>query len=75
MASQLVGFLAARLVRDHGGSGARWRRLLGRVHLYDLKTHPHCNWAINPTGSKSEISIIEQLLDEFRMSHPIVQGD
>lgn len=70
--SQLTDLLIARLVREQGGGAQRWRRVLGRVQLYDLKTHSHCNWAITPTGSNSEIAIIERLLDDVRISHPIV---
>jgi hypothetical protein len=73
--SQLTDLLVARLVRDRGGSGQRWRKLMGRVQLYDLKTHRHCNWAISPTGSNAEIAAIERLLDDIRTSHPIVLDD
>lgn len=71
--SQLTDLLVARLVRDQAGTAQRWRRLVGRVQLYDLNTHAHCNWAISPTGSNSEIAIIERLLDDIRISHPIVR--
>ena len=72
---QLIDLLVARLVRDQGGTTQRWRRLLGRVQVYDLKTHAHCNWAICPTGSNAEIAIIERLLDDIRLSHPIARED
>ena len=70
--AKLTDLLVTRLLR-HGGTGQRWRRLLGPVRLYDLATHPHCNWAINPSGSHSEVALIERLLDEIRISHPIVR--
>lgn len=73
--SQLTDLLVARLARDWGGNPQRWRKLLGRVQLYDLRTHAHCNWAISPTGSNSEIAIIERLLDDIRISHPVLQDD
>ncbi|HWJ71507.1 MAG TPA: hypothetical protein VNS79_15795 [Sphingobium sp.] len=73
--SQLSDILVARLARDHGGTRHRWRRLVGPVRLYSLKTHAHCNWAMNPTGSLSEIATIEQLLDDLRMSYPILTAD
>jgi hypothetical protein len=73
--AELTDLLVARLVRGQGGTSQRWRRLLGSVRLYDVATHPHCNWSINPTGTIPEIAYIERLLDEVRISHPIVQDD
>ena len=72
--ARLTDLLVARLLR-HGGGGQRWRRLLGPIRLYDLSTHPHCNWSISPTGSYSEVALIERLLDEVRNSHPIVREE
>src|SRR5690606_33130637 len=72
---QLIDLLLARLLRAHGGTRHRWRRLVGPVKTYSLDTHRHCNWAINPTGSSLEIGIIERLIDDLRMSHPIVSAD
>lgn len=72
---QLIDLLIARLVRDHGGTKHRWRKLVGPVQLYSVRTHPHCNWMISPTGSSLEIAAIEQLLDELRMRHPLLLAD
>ncbi len=72
---QLIELLLARLLQTHGGTRHRWRRLVGPVRTYSLDTHPHCNWAINPTGSCSEIEAIEQLVDDLRMGHPIVSAN
>ena len=74
-AAQLVDILVARLVRDHGGTRHRWRKLVGPVRLYSLKTHPHCNWAINPLGSQTEIAAIERLIDDLRMDSPVLAAD
>jgi len=73
--AQLLDLLVARLIRNHGGAKARWRKLAGPVTLYSLKTHPHCNWALNPTGTGAEIAQIENLLDELRQSHPVLEAD
>jgi hypothetical protein len=73
--AQLTDRLIARLLREHGGTRHRWRRLVGPVRIYSLATHAHCNWAINPTGSSLEIGMIEQLVDDLRMNHPIVVAD
>ena len=73
--SQLLDLLIARLVRDQGKTKSHWRRLLGQVQLYSVETHAHCNWAINATGTHSEIKQIEGLLDTVRQDHPIVQAD
>lgn len=73
--AQLIDILVARLVRDHGGTKQHWRKLVGPVQLYSSRTHVHCNWAINPTGSTTEIAVIERLIDDLRMAHPIVTAD
>ncbi|WP_311269587.1 hypothetical protein [Sphingobium sp. WCS2017Hpa-17] len=72
---QLQDLLIARLVRDHGGTRQKWRKLIGNVHLYDRKTHPHCNWAINCLGSRSEVEAIEGLIDDIRNKHPLVSPE
>ncbi|MCW2362985.1 MULTISPECIES: hypothetical protein [Sphingobium] len=73
--SQLADLLIARLVRDHGGTHQRWRKLISTIRTYDLKTHPHCNWMIDATGSTSDIAKVESLLDELRQSHPCITAD
>ena len=73
--SQLIDSLVARLARDHGKSKTYWRRLLGPVQFYSIETHAHCNWAIHATGTHPEIKQIERLLDDVRLSHPIVRAD
>jgi hypothetical protein len=70
--AQLIDLLIARLVRDHGGTKQHWRKLVGPVQLYSEQTHPHCNWQINPTGTRTEIAKIEKLIDGLRMDHPII---
>lgn len=69
---QLETLLVTRLIRAHGGSRLRWRRALGPVRLYDVATHPHCNWAVTPSGTVSENRAIEELCDEVRGEHPVV---
>jgi hypothetical protein len=71
-ADQLSDMLVARLVRDHGGAKHAWRQRIGPVRLYSVATHPHCNWAIDPTGSIAQIAAIEQLMDELRLRHPVL---
>ena len=69
---KITDLLVARLVRDHGRSKHHWRKVLGAVRLYTRATHPHCNWTITPTGTAQEISIIEGLMDDLRMRHPLL---
>lgn len=64
--------LLARLVRAHGGSRQRWRKLVGPIRLYSIATHPHCNWSASPVGSAMEIEAVERLADELRLTHPIL---
>ena len=69
---QLTDVLISRLLREYGGTKHEWRRRVGTVRLYSLKTHPHCNWEIYPTGSHTDILRIERALDELRLVHPLL---
>ena len=73
--SKLQELLVNTLVRKAGGPPRRWRSAIGSVRLYDRATHPHCNWAVSPTGTPRDIAAIEKLLDTIRLSHPIVDAD
>ena len=42
------------------------------MRIYSRATHSHCNWAITPTGSAQEIALIETLMDDLRMRHPLL---
>lgn len=68
----IIDLLVARLVRDHGRSKHHWRKVIGGVRLYARNTHPHCNWAITPTGSRQEIAAVETLLDDLRLRYPLL---
>lgn len=72
-ADKIIDLLVARLVRDHGRSKHHWRKVIGTVRLYARETHPHCNWAITPSGSHQEIAAVETLLDDLRMRFPMVK--
>ena len=74
-ASQLHELLVTTLTRKAGGPPRRWRSAIGAIRLYDRATHPHCNWAVNPSGTPREVAAIEKLLDTVRLSHPIVDAD
>ena len=71
-ASELQDFLVTTLVRKAGGTRRQWRMAIGPVRVRDRETHPHCNWSVSPSGSVGEISAIERLLDDVRLSHPFV---
>ena len=73
-ASALEDLLINTLVRKAGGTRRQWRIALGPVRLLDKATHPHCNWSVTPSGSAAEVSTIERLLDDVRLSHPFVTG-
>ena len=60
------------LVRSAGGDPRRWRIVLGPIKLHDLRTHPHCNWSVAPSGGVREVAEIERLLDTMRLEYPIV---
>ncbi len=46
--------------------------VIGEVKIYSRATHPHCNWAITPSGSAGENSAVEAVADDLRSAHPIV---
>jgi hypothetical protein len=71
-ASELQDLLITALVRKSGGSRRQWRMAIGPVRLHDRATHPHCNWSVAPSGSIAEISEIERLLDDVRLTHRFV---
>lgn len=71
-ANDIIDMLVARLVRDHGRSKHHWRKAIGPVRLYSRETHPHCNWTATPTGSAGDIALIEGMLDDMRMAHPLI---
>lgn len=73
-ASQILDLLTATLMRRAGGSKRAWRLAIGPVRVYDAGTHPHCNWSVSPSGSFAQNSEIERVLDELRLSHPIVRA-
>jgi len=73
-ADRLSDLMVARLVRDHGRSKYHWRRAIGPIRLHSRATHVHCNWSADPTGSFQDIAVIETLLDELRMRHPLISG-
>lgn len=73
-ADRLSDLLIARLVRDHGLSKYHWRKAIGQIRLHSRTTHAHCNWSVTPTGSFHDIAVIETLLDELRMRHPLISG-
>lgn len=73
--NQLIDILTSRLMRDNSGTKHRWRKLIAPVQIHSTRTHAHCNWSVNPTASNAEIATIELLLDEVRLSHPILTPD
>lgn len=73
-ASDLQDLLLSSLVRHAGGNRRRWRIVVGPVRLYDVTTHPHCNWSIDPSGGSREVDEVERLLDKVRLSHPIISA-
>ena len=70
----MIDLLVARLVRDQGRSKHHWRKGIGPVRLYDRETHPHCNWAVTPTGTYRDVALIESLLDDLRQLHPLLKA-
>lgn len=74
-ASQLQDLIVATLVRKQGGSARRWRLAVGPIRVRDRATHPDINWSIEPHGTARENAVIEQLLDQLRLSHSLIDQD
>jgi hypothetical protein len=72
--ADLTDLFLAALIRAHGSTKARWRKVLGRPRVYSPDTHPHCNWEFAPSGSIAEIAAVENLADRLRIEHPLVDG-
>ena len=68
----VLHLIVATLARKVGGSTRRWRLAVGPIRVHDPATHPHCNWSVSPSGDARDIAAIEHLLDELRLSHPLV---
>lgn len=73
-AAELIDRIVAQLVRRHGGTVRRWKTVLGKVRIHDAATHPHCNWSLAPSGAPGDVAAVEKLLDELRITYPIVTG-
>jgi hypothetical protein len=73
-AFDLEQLLVDRLVRERGGTTQTWRRALGKVIVRDVNTHAHCNWDFKLGGTSTQSAIIERLLDDVRLEHPIITG-
>jgi hypothetical protein len=73
-ASDLLELFLTRLVREAGGTRRRWRAVVGAVRLYPVATHPHCNWAVHPSGAAGENAAVERVADDLRARHPIVDA-
>lgn len=71
-AADLRDLFLTTLTRRFGGNRRRWRMAMGEVKLYSRATHPHCNWALHPSGSAGETSAIEAVADDLRAAHPII---
>ena len=71
-ASELQALLVSTLVRKAGGTQRQWRVAIGPVRILDKATHPHCNWSVTPSGPSRDVAAIERLLDDIRLSHPII---
>jgi hypothetical protein len=71
-ASDLQDRIVATLVRDVGGTKRRWRLAVGAVKVHDPATHPHCNWSLDPAGTRDENAAIERLLDDLRLEVRLV---
>jgi len=69
---QLQDLIVATLAREHGGTARAWRIAVGPIKLYDVLTHPHCNWSASPRGTTRENAIIEGVLDDVRGAHPVI---
>lgn len=72
--AQLHDLFLATLIREAGGNRRRWRLVVGEVKVYDVRTHPHCNWSVTPSGSAAEADTVERVADDLRARHPIVSA-
>lgn len=72
-ASDLQQLLLADLVRRHGGTRQRWRRVMGELRVYPPETHPHCNWDVRPSGPAADVDAVNDAADGWRDRHAQVR--
>lgn len=71
-AVQLHNLILSQLIRSVGGTRQHWRRAIGDVRVYSMKTHPHCNWDVFASGSAADVRAVNQVVDHIRADHPHV---
>lgn len=72
-AADLADLFVKTLLREAGGNRRNWRAAMGKMRVYSVETHPHCNWSITPSGSALENAWIEKVADRLRGDVPIVE--
>ena len=71
-AADLHEIFVTALLREAGGNRRHWRLALGQVKVYSVETHPHCNWAVAPSGTLRDLTEIERIADRLRERYPII---
>lgn len=71
-AADLHEIFITTLLREAGSNRRHWRLALGEVKVYGTDTHPHCNWAVAPSGTLRDLTEIERVADRLRERYPII---
>jgi hypothetical protein len=71
-AADLHEMFITTLLREAGGNRRHWRLALGQVKVYGVDTHPHCNWAVSPSGTLRDLTEIERVADRLRERYPVI---
>jgi hypothetical protein len=55
-----------------GKTEAHWRAAVGEVEKLPVATNVRSNWAIRPTGNRTDVATIERAAAIVREAHPYV---
>jgi hypothetical protein len=73
-ADELLARLVDEAIRLAGGNEARWREILGPVHIFPADGQPSWNWAVVPGGRARERATIAQAIESLRAQTPLISS-
>jgi hypothetical protein len=69
---ELGDLLVEVIVGAVGGDDAKWRKALGEVEKLPISFHAQSNWAVHPTGTKTQKEVIATAVNLVREQHRYV---
>jgi hypothetical protein len=69
---ELLTNLIDEAIRLAGGDEARWREILGPVHVFPADGQRSWNWAVVPGGGARERATIAQAVERLKARTPLI---